>query len=59
MRPNSKKYGSVIYYDLNYAAKMINAIIYDDVTAEEFIKENDGFDKSKAELFIKTMFTNK
>ena len=26
---------------------------------EEFIKENDGFDKNKAELFIKTMFMKK
>jgi len=33
-------YGSVIYYDLDYAAKMINAIIYDDVTMEQFIELN-------------------
>ncbi|MBQ6717961.1 MAG: LCP family protein [Clostridia bacterium] len=33
-------YGSVIYYDLDYAAKMINAIIYDDVTMEQYIELN-------------------
>lgn len=33
-------YGSIIYYDLGYAAKLVNAIIYDDVTMEEYIEEN-------------------
>ncbi len=33
-------YGSVIYYDLDYAAKMINSIIYDDVTTEQYIELN-------------------
>ncbi|MBR5473414.1 MAG: LCP family protein [Clostridia bacterium] len=33
-------YGSVIYYDLDYAEKLINAVIYDDVTIEQFIEEN-------------------
>lgn len=33
-------YGSVIYYDLDYAAKMINSIIYDDVTVEQYIELN-------------------
>ena len=33
-------YGSVIYYDLGYTAEMINSIIYDDVTMEQFITEN-------------------
>ncbi len=33
-------YGSVIYYDLEYAAEMINSIIYDDVTMEQFIQTN-------------------
>ncbi len=33
-------YGSVIYYDLDYAAKMINSIIYDDVTMEQYIELN-------------------
>ncbi len=31
-------YGSIIYYDIEYAAKMINSIIYDDVTMEEYIQ---------------------
>ena len=33
-------YGSIIYYDLDYAAKMINSIIYDDVTMEQYIELN-------------------
>lgn len=33
-------YGSIIYFDLNYASKLINAVIYDDVTMEEYIEEN-------------------
>lgn len=33
-------YGSIIYYDLDYAAKLINAVIYDDVTMEQYITEN-------------------
>lgn len=34
------RYGSVVYYDLNYASRMINSIIYDDVTMEQFIEQN-------------------
>ena len=33
-------YGSVIYYDLDYAAKLINAIIYEDMTMEQYIESN-------------------
>ncbi len=33
-------YGSVIYYDIDYAAKLINSIIYDDVTMEQYIELN-------------------
>ena len=33
-------YGSVIYYDLDYASKLIHAVIYDDVTMEEYIELN-------------------
>lgn len=33
-------YGSIIYYDLAYAAKLVNAVIYDDVTMEQYIEEN-------------------
>ena len=33
-------YGSVIYYDLDYAAKLINAVIYEDVTIEQYVEEN-------------------
>lgn len=34
------RYGSVVYYDLDYAAKLVNAIIYDDVTMEQYIESN-------------------
>ena len=33
-------YGSVIYYDIDYAARLMNAVIFDDQTFEEFIEEN-------------------
>ena len=33
-------YGSVIYYDIDYVAKMINSIIYDDVSMEQYIELN-------------------
>ena len=33
-------YGSIIYYDLDYAAKLIHAVIYDDMTMEQYIEEN-------------------
>ena len=35
-----KRYGSVVYYDLDYAAEMINAIIFDDMTVDEFVEKN-------------------
>lgn len=34
------RYGSVVYYDLDYAAKVINAVIYDDATIEEYVEQN-------------------
>ena len=33
-------YGSIIYYDLEYAAKLVNGIIYDDLTIEKFVEKN-------------------
>jgi LCP family protein required for cell wall assembly len=36
--------GSVVYYDLDYAKKIIHAIIYDGMTQDEYIKEN-GIEK--------------
>ncbi len=33
-------YGSVIYYDIDYVARLMNAVIFDNQTFEEFIKEN-------------------
>lgn len=33
-------YGSIIYYDLDYAAKLLHAVIYDGVTMEQYIEEN-------------------
>jgi len=34
------RYGSVVYYDLQYTSRLINAIIYDDVTLEQFVEAN-------------------
>ena len=33
-------YGSVIYYDVDYMAKLVNAVIYEDVTIDDYIIEN-------------------
>ena len=37
--------GSTVYYDLNFAAKLIHAFIYDDTTPETFIETN-GIEKN-------------
>lgn len=37
---NVKGLGSCKYYNLDYAAKMLNAFIYEDVTFEEYMEEN-------------------
>ena len=37
--------GSIAYYDLNFAANLIHAFIYEDVKPEDFIKEN-GVEKT-------------
>ena len=33
-------YGSVVYYDLDYATRAIHAVIYENKTVEEFVQEN-------------------
>ena len=33
-------YGSALYYDLDYAGKVIHGIIYDGMTLEEYVKQN-------------------
>ncbi len=33
-------FGSVVYYDLNYASKIIHAFIYDDIAFDDFIAQN-------------------
>ncbi len=38
--------GSVVYYDLEFATKIIHAVIYDGVTQEEYIEQN-GIEKNK------------
>lgn len=40
MRFRWPQYGSVVYYDLGYASRVMHAIIYDDKTVEEFVAEN-------------------
>lgn len=37
--------GSCVYYDLDYASKLIHAFIYDDITQEDYMKEN-GIEKN-------------
>lgn len=39
---NSPKgsFGSVVYYDLAYAKRAVHAIIYDDITMDQFIEQN-------------------
>lgn len=37
--------GSVVYYDLDFAAKLIHAFIYDDVTPEAYVEAN-GIEKN-------------
>ncbi len=37
--------GSVVYFDLEYAAKVVHAFIYDDITPENYIKAN-GVEKN-------------
>ena len=32
-------YGSIIYYDLDYAAKLVNGIIYEDLSIEQFVEK--------------------
>lgn len=38
-------YGSCIYYDLDYASKIIHAFIYDDIKPEDYIEQN-GVEKN-------------
>lgn len=38
--PSPSGYGSVIYYDIDYMAKLVNAVIYEDMTFEEYIENN-------------------
>ncbi len=45
------RYGSVVYYDLDYASKLIHAVIYDDMTVEQYVEangveRNDWFSKT-------------
>ena len=38
-------YGSVVYFDLDYATKVIHAMIYDDMTLEAYVEAN-GIEKN-------------
>lgn len=42
---NVPSVGSCVYYDIDYAEKIIHAFIYDDVSPEDYIKEN-GVEKN-------------
>ncbi len=43
--PNISGVGSIVYYDLDYATKLLHSYFYDDVTPEEYIKLN-GIEKN-------------
>ncbi len=45
MRQPNAGVGSVIYYDLDFAKKVIHAFIYDDMAPETFVEEN-GIEKN-------------
>lgn len=40
MKQPKNDVGDVLYYDLDYAAKVIHAFIYDDIKPEDYIKQN-------------------
>ena len=45
MRQPKTRAGSVVYYDLGFANKLIHAFLYDDITFEEYIEPN-GVEKN-------------
>lgn len=42
---NVKYLGSCVYYNLDYAARMLNAFIFEDITFEEYMEQN-GVDRT-------------
>lgn len=44
--PSPSGVGSVVYYDLNFAKKLIHAFFYEDISPDEFIAQN-GIEKNK------------
>lgn len=40
MRSPSGSFGSVVYYDLDFAGKLIHAFMYDDITFDEYVAAN-------------------
>ena len=40
LMPSPSGYGSVVYYDLDFASKLIHAFFYDGITPEEYIETN-------------------
>ena len=45
MTPPKTKAGAIVYYDLNFAAKLIHSFIYEDITPEEYIAQK-GVEKN-------------
>ncbi len=45
MTAPSGSFGSVVYFDLDYAAKVIHAFIYDNITVEDYMEQN-GVEKN-------------
>jgi hypothetical protein len=45
LMPSPSGYGSVVYYDLDFASKIIHAFFYDGINPEDYIKTN-GIEKN-------------
>lgn len=43
-QPNTSE-GSVVYYDIDFAKKVVNAFIYDDISLEDYVEQN-GIEKN-------------
>ena len=60
--PYPSGYGSVVYFDLSYASKVIKAIIYDGMTLEEYVdshpvQKNDWYSKRNGSSSYKPQTT--
>lgn len=45
LMPSPSGYGSVVYFDIDFAGKLIHSFIYDDITFDDYIAQN-GIEKN-------------